>query len=107
MEYRRIGTTGLEVSELGVGCSSWWAKSAFPEDEALSLIHTAIEQGVTFFDTGPSYAAGQAEKRLGKALQAHQDARLVIGTKAGSNGCCGRQRPSGLQPVGGSKERGV
>ena len=49
----------------GFGGSSFWAKPVFPETAALTLVETAIAQGITFFDTGASYAAGNAERRLG------------------------------------------
>jgi aryl-alcohol dehydrogenase-like predicted oxidoreductase len=84
MQRRTLAGTDLEVSALGFGCSSWWAKSAFPEDSALALLHLAIEQGVNFFDTGSNYAGGQAERRLGKALRDHRRERIVVGTKAGT-----------------------
>ena len=85
MRKRRLGGTGLEVSELGFGCSSFWAKSAFPERDALALVHAAIDRGLTFFDTGAHYAAGQAEQRLGKALALHKNADFVVATKAGTH----------------------
>ena len=81
---RKLGETGLRVSELGFGCSSFWAKSAFPEARAFELVHKAIERGVNFFDTGSNYAGGQAERRLGKVLREHRDKDLVIATKAGT-----------------------
>ena len=81
---RRLGRTGLEVSELGFGCSSFWAKRAFPEKDALALLHAAIERGVTLMDTGSSYASGQAEIRLGKALCEHRREDIVVSTKAGT-----------------------
>lgn len=84
MKRRQLAGTDLEVSALGFGCSSWWAKSAFPEEAALALLHRAIEQGVTFFDTGSNYAGGQAERRLGKALREHRVGDLIVGTKAGT-----------------------
>jgi aryl-alcohol dehydrogenase-like predicted oxidoreductase len=84
MKTRPVGTTGLRISELGFGCSSWWAKSAFPEPEALKLIHRAIESGINFFDTGSNYAGGQAERRLGIALQGDRGREIIVATKAGT-----------------------
>ena len=81
---RPLGKTGLEVSELGFGCSSFWAKTVFPEHQALGLVHAAIERGVNFFDTGWNYAAGQAERRLGEALREHRSKEIVVSTKAGT-----------------------
>jgi aryl-alcohol dehydrogenase-like predicted oxidoreductase len=84
MLYRTLGATGLTVSEIGFGCASWWGQKAFDEAEAVALVHTALEHGVTFFDTGASYSSGNAEPRLGRALRGQNLAGLVIATKAGT-----------------------
>src|SRR3954463_3669672 len=85
MLYRSLGKTGLSVSEIGFGCASYWGMKVFDEAAAIRLIHTAIDHGVTFFDTGASYSGGNAEPRLGKALAGLRNRRdLVIATKAGS-----------------------
>lgn len=84
MRYRPLGATGLQVSELGFGCASWWGKPRFDERTAVALVHEAIERGVTLFDTGASYSAGEAEPRLGRALRGRDTSRLVIATKAGT-----------------------
>jgi aryl-alcohol dehydrogenase-like predicted oxidoreductase len=84
MLYRPLGSTGLTVSEIGFGCASWWGQKAFSEAEALRLVHAAVERGVTFFDTGAAYSGGQAEPRLGRALETVDAGRLVIATKAGT-----------------------
>src|SRR5258707_11896561 len=85
MLYRSLGKTGLRVSEIGFGCASYWGMKVFDEATAIRLIHSAIDHGVTFFDTGASYSGGKAEPRLGKALSglgAKHD--LIIATKAGT-----------------------
>jgi 1-deoxyxylulose-5-phosphate synthase len=84
MLYRPLGRTGLTVSELGFGCASWWGKPRFDERTALGLVHEAIDLGVTLFDTGASYSAGEAEPRLGRALKGRDVSKLVIATKAGT-----------------------
>lgn len=84
MLYRALGRSGLTVSELGFGCASWWGKPRFDERTALGLVHEAIDLGVTLFDTGASYSAGEAEPRLGRALQGRDVSKLVIATKAGT-----------------------
>lgn len=84
MQYRPLGRTGLSVSELGFGCASWWGKPRFDERTALGLVHAALDQGVTLFDTGASYSAGEAEPRLGRALKGRDTSKLVIATKAGT-----------------------
>ena len=84
MRYRPLGRTGLTVSEIGFGCASWWGKPSFEERTALSLVHEALDRGVTLFDTGASYSAGEAEPRLGRALKGRDVSGLVIATKAGT-----------------------
>jgi aryl-alcohol dehydrogenase-like predicted oxidoreductase len=84
MLYRPLGGTGLTVSELGFGCASWWGKPGFAEREALGLVHAALDLGFTFFDTGASYSAGEAEPRLGRALKGRDPSGLVVATKAGT-----------------------
>lgn len=84
MLYRPLGSTGLTVSEIGFGCASWWGQKAFSETEAIRLVHTAVDRGVTFFDTGAAYSGGEAEPRLGRALKSLDAGRLVVATKAGT-----------------------
>lgn len=84
MRYRPLGQTDLRVSEIGFGAASWWGKRRFAEDRALSLVHAALDGGVTFFDTGSSYSAGEAEPRLGRALKGRDVSSLVISSKAGT-----------------------
>jgi aryl-alcohol dehydrogenase-like predicted oxidoreductase len=85
MRYRSLGQTGLQVSEIGLGCASFWGKASFDEATAVRLVHAAIDHGVTFFDTGAAYSGGNAEPRLGRALSGHNKKQdLVIATKAGS-----------------------
>jgi aryl-alcohol dehydrogenase-like predicted oxidoreductase len=84
MLYRPLGSTGLSVSEIGLGCASWWGKAAFDEGQAVALVHAALDRGVTFFDTGASYSEGRAEPRLGWALKGRNLDKVVIATKAGT-----------------------
>lgn len=84
MLYRPLGATGSSVSEIGFGAASYWGKPHFAERTALGLVHAAIDGGVTFFDTGSSYSAGEAEPRLGRALAGRDTSKLVIATKAGT-----------------------
>jgi 1-deoxyxylulose-5-phosphate synthase len=92
MLYRRLGRTGLRVSEIGLGCASFWGKRIFSESEAIRLVHAAADYGVTFFDTGSSYSGGNAEPRLGRALAGLSNKNdLVVATKAGTRlGAWGR-----------------
>lgn len=84
MRYRDLGRTGLRVSEIGLGCASWWGRRAFDERQAANLVHAALDRGVTFFDTGAAYSGGEAEPRLGRALKGRDLAAVVIATKAGT-----------------------
>ncbi|WP_246944881.1 aldo/keto reductase [Bacillus pinisoli] len=85
MKYRTLGSTGIQVSEVGFG--AWqlgntkdWGE--MPDKEAISLVHHAMDQGCTFFDTAPNYGAGKSEELLGKALVEKRD-QVIINTKIG------------------------
>jgi len=81
MSYRRIGSSGLVVSEVALG--SWLTYGAGVEDDvARDCIRTAIEHGVTFLDTADVYAGGQAESLLGTVLPDYRRSDLVVATKA-------------------------
>ena len=84
MQYRPLGKTGLIVSEIGLGCASWWGQKAFDERQAVGLVHAALDNGVTFFDTGAAYSGGEAEPRLGRALKGRNLDGVVVATKAGT-----------------------
>lgn len=83
MRMRPFGTTGVQVSELGFGCASFWGRAMFPETQAVALVHQALEAGIAFFDTGASYGGGIAETRLGLALRGRDTSGLIVATKAG------------------------
>jgi aryl-alcohol dehydrogenase-like predicted oxidoreductase len=71
MRYRQLGNTGIEVSEIGMGCNTVAGDGSYgPQDEAdgIAAIKRAHELGVTFFDTAEGYGGGQSEEALGKAL---------------------------------------
>src|SRR5438552_9743337 len=84
MQKRKLGTSGLEVSALGLGCMGMSFGYGPPMDRqaAISLIRSAVEQGVTFFDTAEVYGAFTNEELVGEALQPVRD-RVVIATKFG------------------------
>lgn len=84
MEKRQLGTSGLEVSALGLGCMglSFGYGPATATDQATALLHAAIERGVTFFDTAEAYGPFTNEELLGQAL-APMRAQVVIATKFG------------------------
>ncbi len=68
MHYRRLGRSGLKVSEISLG--AWITMGAqIDEQRSTDLIHAAYEQGVNFFDNSDAYANGQAEQVMGKAIR--------------------------------------
>lgn len=80
MHYRRLGHSGLKVSEISLG--SWITfGEQITEDTAVSLIHEAYSQGINFFDNADMYADGQAEVVLGKAIKDLTREELVISSK--------------------------
>jgi aryl-alcohol dehydrogenase-like predicted oxidoreductase len=80
---RRLGTQGLEVSALGLGCMGMSQLYGTPDDrESVATIHRALELGVTFFDTAEVYGPYVNETLLGGALAARRD-RAIIATKFG------------------------
>ena len=101
MLYRSLGATGLRVSEVGLGCASYWGKKIFDEAEAVRLVHAAVDHGVTFFDTGASYSGGNAEPRLGRALAGIRNKNdLIVATKAGSRVNAEGKRYEDFSPSG-------
>lgn len=82
MDKRRLGS--LEVSPIGLGCMGMSANLGPPADtrEMIRLIRTAIDKGVTFFDTAENYGPYSNEMLLGEALEPVRD-RVVIATKFG------------------------
>jgi len=90
VEYRILGRTGLEVSEVGFGA---WAiggnahgNSYGPTDDKVSIaaVKRAVELGCTFFDTADVYGWGRSEEILGEALEGHRD-DIEIATKVGGD----------------------
>lgn len=84
MRTRQLGTSGLEVSAIGLGCmglSHGYGATTDPR-KALKLIRRAVDLGVTFFDTAESYGPFTNESLVGKALAPVRD-RVVIATKFG------------------------
>lgn len=97
MLQRMLGKSGLEVGALGMGCwaigGPWtWdqpGEDPYPagwgdtdDEESIRAIHTAIDLGVSFFDTAANYGAGHSEVVLGRALKGKRD-KVVIATKFG------------------------
>ncbi|MDL2399612.1 aldo/keto reductase [Rhizobium mayense] len=84
MQTRKLGNSGLEVSALGLGCMglSYGYGPATDTQEAIKLIRSAFERGVTFFDTAEAYGPYKNEELLGEALAPIRD-KVAIATKFG------------------------
>ncbi len=84
MEKRTLGTGGLEVSALGLGCMGMsFGYTPIPDrDEMISLIRNAVENGVTFFDTAEVYGPFTNEELVGEALEPFKG-KVAIATKFG------------------------
>jgi aryl-alcohol dehydrogenase-like predicted oxidoreductase len=86
MKKIALGSSGLEVSRLGLGCmgmSALYTGAGTDETGSIATIHRAIELGVTFFDTAEMYGPYENEKLLAKAFKGHRD-QVVIATKFGT-----------------------
>jgi aryl-alcohol dehydrogenase-like predicted oxidoreductase len=80
MKYRKLGATGLKVSEISLG--SWLTYGGYVnKDNAVQSIHTAYELGINFFDTANVYERGEAEKVVGEALRNYPRESYVLATK--------------------------
>ena len=84
MQKRKLGNSNLEVSALGLGCMGMSFSYGPPADkqEMISLIRTAVERGVTFFDTAEVYGPFTNEELVGEALAPFRG-QVVIATKFG------------------------
>ncbi|WP_102264022.1 aldo/keto reductase [Mesobacillus jeotgali] len=85
MKYRQLGSTGIKVSEVGFG--AWQLGNArdwegMEDNQAIRLVHEALEQGCNFFDTAPNYGGGNSETLLGQALSGRRS-EAVINSKFG------------------------
>src|ERR1700723_2690929 len=84
MQKRKLGNSGLEVSAMGLGCMGMSFSYGPPKDkqEMIALIRTAVERGVTFFDTAEVYGPYTNEELVGEALAPVRN-QVVIATKFG------------------------
>jgi aryl-alcohol dehydrogenase (NADP+) len=89
MRYVRLGSTGVKVSRVCLGCMTYgttaWRQWVLTEDAARPFIRRALEQGINFFDTADVYSSGASEEILGRAIRdfAKRD-QVVIATKVHS-----------------------
>jgi aryl-alcohol dehydrogenase-like predicted oxidoreductase len=81
VKYRRLGTSGLEISVLGLGCNTF-GRYGVDADRTAGIVHAAMDLGINFFDTADVYGGGLSEEYLGRALAGRRDKALVA-TKVG------------------------
>jgi aryl-alcohol dehydrogenase-like predicted oxidoreductase len=96
VDKRTLGTNGPEVSALGLGCMSMTGGYSDRPDrqEMISLIRTAVDRGVTFFDTAEIYGPYSNEELVGEALAPYQG-QVVVATKFGWDIDPAERKPSG------------
>ena len=83
MKKRQLGNSGLEVSAIGLGCMRMsFGDKPTDKQEMLTFLHTAVERGVTFFDTAEVYGPFTNEELVGEALEPFRG-KVVIATKFG------------------------
>ena len=80
MEYRRLGKSGLKVSEIGLGALTFGGRA--DEQTSINIIEHALELGINFIDTADFYTQGRSEEIVGKAVKGNRS-RVVIATKFG------------------------
>ena len=84
MKYRRLGSTGYGVSEIGFGA---WAIGAdwgsVDDTTAMAALNAAVDAGVTFIDTADVYGDGRSERFIAQLVKDRSDVDLVVATKAG------------------------
>ena len=102
MEKRKLGTQGLEVSELGLGCMGM-SQFYGPRDdtESVATLERAVELGINFFDTADVYGVGHNEELVGKALKKYRD-RVIIATKFAN-----QVLPDGKRAINGARIRAL
>lgn len=76
MEYRILGTTGIKVSSLCLGTANFADPTS--EQESIKIVHCALDSGINLIDTADSYAAGESERFIGKALALNKKRKEVI-----------------------------
>jgi aryl-alcohol dehydrogenase-like predicted oxidoreductase len=80
MEYRRLGNSGLKISEIGLGTNTFGMTA--DESTANKIIEKALELGVNFFDTAAMYSRGRSEEIIGKAIKSRRG-QVVLASKFG------------------------
>ncbi len=80
MEYKHLGTSGLVVSQIGLGTNAFGGRA--DQDTSIQIIHAALDSGVTLLDTANGYCGGESERIIGQAIRDRRS-HVVLSTKAG------------------------
>jgi len=80
MEYRPLGSTGLQVSELALGTMMYGSMGNTDRTDCVRQIRTAIEAGINLIDTADVYSGGESEEIVGEAIRGHRD-EIILATK--------------------------
>jgi aryl-alcohol dehydrogenase-like predicted oxidoreductase len=91
MNYRQLGRTGIEVSELCLGAMMFGDWGNTDEAECIRMVHAALDGGINFVDTADVYSQGVSEETVGKALKGRRD-EVVLATKVHGQMGEGRNR---------------
>ena len=80
MSYRTLGRTGVKISPLTLGAMNFGSRAVDDTDEAVRIIHRALDAGINIIDTADSYSQGESEIIVGKAVKGRRD-EVIIATK--------------------------
>ena len=83
MDYRPLGRTGVSVSQLCLGAMMFGAFGNPDHDDAVKIIHKALDAGINVIDTADGYSAGESEQILGQALSGGRRDSVVLAVKFG------------------------
>ena len=83
MDYRPLGRTGVSVSQMCLGAMMFGAFGNPDHDDAVRIIHKALDAGINFIDTADGYSAGESEQIIGKALAGGRRENVVLAVKFG------------------------
>ncbi|GGF30657.1 aldo/keto reductase [Marmoricola endophyticus] len=106
MEFRNLGHTGMQVSELCLGAMMFGAWGEPDHDESVRIIHAALDAGINFVDTADIYSRGESEEIVGKALKGRRD-DVVLATKFHGPMDVGMGEPGGDPNKRGNSRRWV
>lgn len=79
MEFKNLGTTGLRISSVGIGCNNFGQRC--DEQTSIDVVNKALDLGVNFFDTADIYGESRSEEILGKAISGMDRSQVIVATK--------------------------